>query len=372
MRPDEAVKEFDALLSEVAGALYAVDSGGDLVFVRTQAEAGNPAAKAAVDAVASAWEQYPLAKAAVDRLAAGLAAGDHAVVDELLGPSAVTLPDGTAVGLGPLLEGMKRRVDAVATDVARMADTARRAVTQLDAARAQAQELVVRAGAVGADDDPELTALRAALEAATEAIAADPTSAPDLSRVASAMAAARARVERLEGARTGLPAEVAASATQLDEIDRLLARAAEARAVAQEKIASPAGLLDADAIGPGGRPLRPWLAQIRALADSGAWDAAASALASWKHDADAVLANARRVADANAAPVARRNELRGLIDAYRAKALAYGRDEDGRLERMHAAAKEALYTAPCALDEAERLVRDYIGAVNAAAGGRES
>jgi hypothetical protein len=183
------------------------------------------------------------------------------------------------------------------------------------------------------------------------------------------MAAARARVAGLERARTGLPGELAAAAARLDEIDRLVACAADARALAHEKIASPAGLLDP--VDPGGRPLRPWLAQIRQQADGGAWDAAASALASWTQAADAMLASAQRVAAANAAPVARRNELRGLIDAYRAKALAYGRDEDGQLARMHAAAKEALYTAPCQLAEAERLVHDYLAAVNAAAGGRE-
>lgn len=370
MRPDEAVKELDALLSDVAAALFALDSSGDLLFVRTQAEAGNQAAKAAIDAVAGAWERYPLAKEAVDDLTAGLAAGDHDVVNKAVGPSAVTLPDGTAMGIGPLLHGLKKQVDAVAADVARMADTARRAVAQLDAARADAHELRVRAQAVGAADDPELTALDAALEAATTAIAADPTNAPDLARVQTALAGARTRVEGLETARTGLPTELAAAAAQLDEIDRLVAKGADALDVARAKIEAPAGLLNP--LGAGGRPLRPWLDQIRQQADAGAWDAAASALAQWKREADARLSEAQRVADANAAPVARRNELRGLLDAYRAKGLAYGRDEDGRLARMHAAAKEALYTAPCALDEADRLVRDYIAAVNAAASGREA
>jgi hypothetical protein len=265
---------------------------------------------------------------------------------------------------------LQKQIDAVAADVARMAETARRAVTQLDAARTEAQELRVRAAAVGADQDPELTALDTALEAATTAIAADPTIAPDLARVQTAMAAARQRVAGLEGARTGLPTELAAATAQLDEIDRLVAHGVDALELARVKIASPAGLLNP--LGAGGRPLRPWLEQIRQQADAGQWDAAASALAQWQGEAQARWAEAKRVADANAAPVARRNELRGLLDAYRAKGLAYGRDEDGRLERMHAAAKQALYTAPCALDEAERLVREYIGAVNAAVAGREA
>ncbi len=373
VRPDEAVKELDALLSEVAGALYAVDSAGDLAFVRTQAEAGNPASKPVIEDLAAAWEVYPLAKEALDRLTQALAGQDQAGVKAGLGPSAVTLPDGTSMALRPLLKGMRKEIDAIAAGVARMAETARQAVMRLDEARVEAQELAVRAEAAGAGagDDPELAAVRAALEVATAAIAADPTTAPDLSRLDKAMQAARTRVEQLEGARTGLPAELAAAASQLDEIDRLAARGADAREQARAKIAAPAGLLDPLAA-ERGRPLRPWLQRIREQAESGHWDAAASAFRAWRSEADARLTEARRVADANAAPVARRNELRGLLDAYKAKGQAFGRDEDGRLARLHDAARTALYTAPCDLPAAEQLVREYMGAVNAAATGREA
>jgi hypothetical protein len=54
-----------------------------------------------------------------------------------------------------------------------------------------------------------------------------------------------------------------------------------------------------------------------------------------------------------------RRELRGRLDAYRAKAQAVGRAEDIRLDGLFRVAHEALYRAPCDLDEAERLVRVY-------------
>ena len=68
---------------------------------------------------------------------------------------------------------------------------------------------------------------------------------------------------------------------------------------------------------------------------AGRWKAAAGELDRWRRDADRWLADARRVAAANGAPVARRNELRGLLQAFRAKSLAMGRAEDPELVGLH-------------------------------------
>jgi hypothetical protein len=59
------------------------------------------------------------------------------------------------------------------------------------------------------------------------------------------------------------------------------------------------------------------------------------------------------------APLARRRELRSLLDAYRAKAQALGRGEDLDLDRLYAAARDSLYTAPCNLPAAEQRVLTY-------------
>jgi hypothetical protein len=60
-----------------------------------------------------------------------------------------------------------------------------------------------------------------------------------------------------------------------------------------------------------------------------------------------------------AAPLARRRELRGRLDAYRAKAIATGRAEDVQLEDLYQSAVAVLYQAPCDLDEAERALGAY-------------
>ncbi len=57
--------------------------------------------------------------------------------------------------------------------------------------------------------------------------------------------------------------------------------------------------------------------------------------------------------------VATRDELRGRLAALRAKAQAIGRNEDPELDRIHDAARDTLFSAPCDLRRAEELVVEY-------------
>ncbi len=74
---------------------------------------------------------------------------------------------------------------------------------------------------------------------------------------------------------------------------------------------------------------------------------------------DRVGTDAAAAAGEAAAPLARRRELRGRLDAYRAKAIATGRAEDVQLEDLYQTAAGVLYEAPCDLDEAERTLAAY-------------
>jgi hypothetical protein len=64
-----------------------------------------------------------------------------------------------------------------------------------------------------------------------------------------------------------------------------------------------------------------------------------------------------------AAELGQRRELRGRLDAYRAKVQLLGRGEDPVLERIYRATHDVLYSAPCDLEEAERRVTAYATAV---------
>jgi hypothetical protein len=369
--PPEVAEAMAASLSDIAADLYTVDSGTDMLFVQRQADSGNATAAAIVASLATAWEQYPLAKSAVDDLQAALGRRDHQAVDGLLGPAAVTLPDGSTVSLGGLITALAQRAKALVTDSARLADKARAALSKIDAAKTTATELESRAAAIGVDDDGELRALHSALDRCEAAVADDPAGEHNLGELDRLVAEARDRIETLERHRDEVPRSLASAAVRLRDLEALIAQGSEAYARARDRISSQEGLLqplDLDA--EGDRGLRPWLARLEQQVEAGASEASFNGLVAWHKTADEWFANAKRVADANAAPVGHRNELRGLLDAFRAKAGAHGRDEDPELDKLYSAAKDALYTAPCDLSAAESIVREYVTAVNAGREGR--
>ena len=376
--PAAAARSATAALSAVAEALYEVENGADLVFVRSQAELGGAsgaAAGAIVDDLARLWEDYPVAAAAVEALAQAVAARNDAEATRLLGPDGVTLPGGSPAALPAVLADLRHRAAKVATDAAGLAGAAREAIGRLDGAGATLADLAARAALLDAGGEPELEAAQQAYAAAATALATDPAAPAPVAGVEAAVERAVARVERLERQRHELPGALDKANAQLDEIRRLVSKGSEALGRARAKMAGPDALGLLEALDPAGldggdRALGPWLDRIRSQADAGGWQAASAGLARWRQVADAWLANARRVAEANAGPVRRRNELRGLLDAYRAKAVARGGVEDEALAALHESARSALYTAPCDLPAAEAAVRRYVDAVNAGSGTR--
>ena len=61
--------------------------------------------------------------------------------------------------------------------------------------------------------------------------------------------------------------------------------------------------------------------------------------------------------------MARRDELRGLLGADKAKAARLGAAEDAALAERYDRARDLLWTAPCDLAAAEAAVADYQRAV---------
>ena len=69
-----------------------------------------------------------------------------------------------------------------------------------------------------------------------------------------------------------------------------------------------------------------------------------------------------------AAAIDKRDELRGLLRAYKAKAARLGAAEDADLARRHEQAHDLLWTAPCDLVAAEAAVTAYQRAILATEG----
>ena len=114
-----------------------------------------------------------------------------------------------------------------------------------------------------------------------------------------------------------------------------------------------------------GPDLRPDLAALDALAAAGHWALISPRLADWSRRARERIAALRDAAARNTAMLATRNELRGRLDAYQAKAARRGLAEDPSLAALAERARAALYTAPCDLGAARAAVNAYQDAVAA-------
>jgi hypothetical protein len=193
----------------------------------------------------------------------------------------------------------------------------------------------------------------------TAALAADPLGCDEAD-----LAAARALIARADAERTSA-AELREALTQrLADARRLADELAEAvRAAAAAESAAAGRFPDGTIAAAPGRDPRPDLAAIEALAAAGHWSLISPRLHDWTKQAQRRLAAVRAATARNAGLLAARNELRGRLDAYRAKALRRGLGENDDLTRLAETARTALYTAPCDLDAARAAVNAYQDAV---------
>jgi hypothetical protein len=101
------------------------------------------------------------------------------------------------------------------------------------------------------------------------------------------------------------------------------------------------------------------LAALDKLKAAGRWARLAAELDTIEAEAAAATARSRDAEQAAAALLGRRDELRGLLDAYQAKAVRLGAAEDAELAARHQQARDLLWTAPCDLAAATAAVTHY-------------
>jgi len=366
----QAVAALSAGLTRLAEQLFQLDTSPELALAREPDRlTGRSAAVAreASDLAASLWQRYPALKEAVAGLESALAAGDRAEVDRRLGPRGVTLPDGSAARPAAVLADLEGDVNKARAAADRLARAWRDVVPRLDGAAAALAAVAAEAAALGVDE-PELPSAQGLVRELSALAATDPLTV-DPGPAEQAVERARRRVGTLASRRATLTADLQAASAILQELDRLIRDGNDAHALATARIASPAGLappLGPDALERGPQALGPWLARLESQAEAGSWVAAVTGLEGWRQASARRRADAERVLAANRAPVARRNDLRGLLDAYRAKAAAQGRAEDPELTRLYGLARDTLYGGPCDVEAAGERVQEYLAAVNRA------
>jgi hypothetical protein len=143
-----------------------------------------------------------------------------------------------------------------------------------------------------------------------------------------------------------------------------LVEAAEHEAVTAQdqvlaKIASPA-LPELPVLA---APLRDRLAALGALRGDGRWLELATRAAELEQAAATALERARQTTGLITGLLDRRDELRGRLDAYQAKAGRLGLAEETDLTDLHQRAHDLLWTSPCDLRQATVTLADYQRAI---------
>ncbi|GGW37060.1 hypothetical protein GCM10010503_11270 [Streptomyces lucensis JCM 4490] len=141
----------------------------------------------------------------------------------------------------------------------------------------------------------------------------------------------------------------------LSRADRTLAEARTARGEVLAKIAAT----EVPVVSGPPTVLQEQLATAAEYRRQGQWHRLSPLLESLERKAEDELLRARESLTAVTAPLAVRAELRGRLDAYKAKVARHGLAEDPLLVERYDAARRMLWSAPCDLRVAEQAVLRY-------------
>src|SRR6516225_10887232 len=293
-----------------------------------------------------------------------------------LGQRALTETGRSDMTLAAAVQEMKRAFASVADVVAaaesvwnETADGFSEIVTQLAAAKEQ----------LGGLSDDEVTAALAAaedeLDQLRDVLNSDPLALWQGGRVDTTMlerlrahaAAATVRAASLARLRADSRQRISAAQGAVAAATAARARADAARSVAAAKIAQdylPPPLPEVP-------DLDVRLATLGKLEAAGRWARLSAERDAIETEAAAATERYRDAERAAAALLDERDELRGLLDAYQAKAARLGAAEDTGLAMLYQQARDLLWTAPCDLAVAAAAVTHYQQAILTLNGGRQ-
>jgi len=188
-----------------------------------------------------------------------------------------------------------------------------------------------------------------------------------LDRLRKQAAAAAARAAEIARVRADAQRRITAAAASVSAAAAAFADAVAARDRAAARIT--AAELPPPPAETAGLDVR--LAALDKLKAAGRWARLAAELDTIEAEAAAAGQRCQDVQRAAAALLGRRDELRGLLDAYQIKAARLGAAEDSELSKLYDEAHELLWTAPCDLAAAGAAVTRYQQAILALSGRRQ-
>lgn len=293
----------------------------------------------------------------------------------LTGPSVVLKPDEVPVerrslvrvsaerlGLDEVVARMDTAYRQVAETVAAADDAWTALLPRLDEADA-AWRAADRLRETLGGTDPELDRLGRELADLRRQVRGDPLSfvsgttvdTGPLDRIIAGITARRDHLERAVRLRDGFDARTRELADRIAAVRAAEEEARTARDRALVKIKDPV-LPHLPRQAPA---LADRLAGLAALHRNGDWSALARAVDGLERATADARRQAREATKATDALLERRDELRGRLEAFRAKALRQGLAEHPELLRLFRRARDLLWTAPCDLRQATRAVSGY-------------
>ncbi|MFF4710105.1 hypothetical protein ACFY2V_01645 [Streptomyces eurythermus] len=321
---------------------------------------------------------------------------DLAELTGLLRGESVTVPGGVSGRLSetftlPALVERMNELYATSLDVIVAADAVWSALparidllaAELQRTRQLAHSVGVRPGEHPAGDDLEritrtLTRLREDVVADPLAfwVPAEGSSAPGggrpdttvYDRAALALEDVRREIDAVLTVRQDAEARLVRVRDVLSRADRTLAEARTARGEVLAKIAAT----EVPVVGGPPTVLQEQLATAVEYRRQGRWHRLSPLLESLEEKAEEELLRARESLTAVTAPLAVRAELRGRLDAYKAKVARHGLAEDPLLVERYDAARRMLWSAPCDLRVAEQAVLRYQRAAAELLGGADT
>lgn len=261
---------------------------------------------------------------------------------------------------GNLLEIMVRAFQAARDAVVAVDAAWSKLGASLSAAARRIQSLRIRAGSINGSWLADLDAAERALRDARSKLQSDPLNAaagaqdrilPLLDRVEHGVEIRERLLQQIAGG-------LSAAHGKLDNLAALHQEAVDASAEARQKIAGAESLpapLPADKV----EALRVWLGRLETRYHEGILEPVAIGLRNWNTAAENCVSEEGAIRDANRGPLDARNELRGRLDALKAKARAYGVAEDDGLVELAQEAEKLLYQRPAVIDRAAALVKAY-------------
>ncbi|OLT12575.1 hypothetical protein BJF79_21825 [Actinomadura sp. CNU-125] len=317
---------------------------------------------------------------------------DVATLAELTGMlsgASVPLPDGEVPLADRTLLGPRERSVSLDEAVALMSDAFEFVAREVAAADAAWSALLLPleeaegrwrdaaklAHALDGTRHPELDRLGRELTALGRVVRTDPLSlvrddCADTSRLDRLCGTLRSLGDELAGVtrlRDGYGTVAAQLAGAIEEVEGVERDALEAYETVLVKIGPSTVPEPARELAAG---LRDRLAALERLREAGRWVELAGRVVQLERAAEDALERARSDLRLSAGLLERRAELRGRLDAYRAKAARLGLAEDERLCALYEEARDVLWTAPCDLRRATALLAEYQRTVRAGEAGR--